>query len=41
MESRARELRRRLATGESKTALAGELGISRQTLYRYLAGAGK
>src|SRR5579875_2714515 len=31
----AKELRRRVAAGESKTALAGELGISRQTLYRY------
>ena len=37
----AKELRRRVAEGESKTALAGELGISRQTLYRYAAGAGK
>jgi len=37
----AKELRRRVAVGESKTALAGELGISRQTLYRYAAGAGK
>lgn len=37
----AKELRRRVAAGESKTALAGELGISRQTLYRYAAGAGK
>ena len=36
----AQELRRRFATGESKTALAGELGISRQTLFRYAAGAG-
>ena len=37
----AKELRRRVVVGESKTALAGELGISRQTLYRYGAGAGK
>ncbi len=37
----AKDLRRRVAAGESKTALAGELGISRQTLYRYAAGAGK
>ncbi len=37
----AKELRRRVAAGESRTALAGELGISRQTLYRYAAGAGK
>lgn len=39
--AQAKELRRRVATGESKTALAGELGISRQTLYRYAAGAGR
>ncbi len=39
--SQAKDLRRRVAAGESKTALAGELGISRQTLYRYVAGAGK
>jgi DNA invertase Pin-like site-specific DNA recombinase len=39
--TQAKELRRRFATGESKTALANELGISRQTLYRYAAGAGK
>lgn len=39
--AQAKELRRRVASGESKTALAGELGISRQTLYRYAAGAGK
>jgi len=39
--AQAKELRRRVAAGESKTALAGELGISRQTLYRYAAGAGK
>ena len=38
--AQANELRRRVATGESKTALASELGISRQTLYRYAAGAG-
>ena len=31
----------RVAAGESKMAVAGELGISRQTLYRYAAGAGK
>lgn len=31
----AEQLRRRVAAGESKTALARELGISRQTLYRY------
>lgn len=39
--AQAKELRRRVVAGESKTALAGELGISRQTLYRYAAGAGK
>ena len=39
--AQAKELRRRVAAGGSKTALAGELGISRQTLYRYVAGAGK
>ena len=39
--AQAKDLRRRVAAGESKTALAGELGISRQTLYRYAAGAGK
>ncbi len=38
--TQAEELRRRVATGESKTALASELGISRQTLYRYAAGPG-
>jgi DNA invertase Pin-like site-specific DNA recombinase len=39
--AQAKELRRRVAAGESKTALAVELGISRMTLYRYVAGAGK
>ena len=37
----AKELLRRVNAGESKTALAGELGISRMTIYRYAAGAGK
>lgn len=37
----AKELCRRVAAGESKTALAGEFGVSRQTLYRYIEGAGK
>ncbi len=32
---RAEELRRRVATGEKKTALAREFGISRETLYQY------
>ena len=39
--AQAKDLRRRVAAGESKTALAGELGISRMTLYRYAAGGGK
>ena len=38
--AQADELRRRVGAGESRTALASELGISRQTLYRYAAGAG-
>ena len=38
--TQAKELRRRFAIGEPKAALAKELGISRQTLYRYAAGAG-
>src|ERR1700712_1297100 len=38
---RAQELRRRVASGESKTAIALEFGIARQTLYRYVAGEGK
>ena len=39
--AQAKELRRRVDAGESKTALAVELGISRQTIYRYAAGAGQ
>ena len=39
--AQAMELRRRVADGEAKTLLAVELAISRQTLYRYLAGTGK
>ncbi len=39
--SKAKELRRRVASGESKTAIALEFGIARQTLYRYVAGGGK
>lgn len=31
--AQAKELRLRVADGESKTAVAGDLGISRQTLY--------
>ena len=37
----AKELCRRVALRESKTKLATEFGISRQTLYRYVAEAGK
>jgi DNA invertase Pin-like site-specific DNA recombinase len=33
--TRAAELRRRVADGDSKAALAREFGISRDTLYRY------
>ncbi len=39
--AQAKELCLRVAEGESKTALAGEFRVSRQTLYRYIAGAGK
>jgi len=38
--ARAKELRSRVTVGESKTKLAVEFGISRQTLYRYVAGEG-
>ncbi len=38
--ARAKELCSRVVAGESKTKLAGEYEISRQTLYRYVAGAG-
>jgi DNA invertase Pin-like site-specific DNA recombinase len=34
--SRAAELRRRVALGDSKAGLAREFGISRDTLYRYV-----
>jgi DNA invertase Pin-like site-specific DNA recombinase len=34
--ARAGELRRRVADGDSKAALAREFGISRDTLYRYV-----
>jgi DNA invertase Pin-like site-specific DNA recombinase len=37
--ARGTELRERAATGESKAGLAREFGISRDTLYRYLAVA--
>lgn len=39
--AQSKYLKRRVAAGESKTALAGELGISRMTLYRYITRAGK
>ncbi len=39
--AQAKELRQRVNAGESKTALAGELGISRMSVYRYAAGVGK
>ncbi len=39
--AQSKELCRRVAEGESKTALAGEFAVSRQTLYRYIEGAGK
>ena len=32
----AAQLRQRVETGEGKTRLASEFGISRQTLYKYL-----
>ncbi|WP_258725229.1 recombinase family protein [Cellulomonas sp. NS3] len=36
---RAQQLRERAATGEPKSALAKEFGISRETLYNYLRAA--
>ncbi len=39
--AQAKDLCRRVALGESKTKLAEELSISRQTLYRYVAEAGQ
>jgi DNA invertase Pin-like site-specific DNA recombinase len=39
--AQTKELCRRVAEGESKTTLAGEFRVSRQTLYRYIEGAGK
>ena len=39
--AQAKELRRRVAAGESKTALARELGVARMTIYRYAEGARK
>jgi DNA invertase Pin-like site-specific DNA recombinase len=34
-QTQASELRKRLAKGESVTALAAEYGVSRQTVYNY------
>ena len=39
--AQAKEVRRRVAAGESKTALARELGVARMTIYRYAEGAGR
>ena len=39
--TQAKELCLRAAAGESKTVLAGVFDVSQQTLYRYIAGAGK
>lgn len=38
---RVKELKSRAAAGEKKTALAREFGISRETVYTYIAGADK
>ncbi|MBY0455905.1 MAG: recombinase family protein [Gemmataceae bacterium] len=38
-DERARELCRRIASGEKKSSLAREYGISRETLYQYLRQA--
>jgi len=35
-ETQAKELRRRAAAGEKKAKLARELGVSRETIYKYL-----
>ena len=37
--AKAAELQRRATEGDSKTALARELGISRETVYQYLRNA--
>lgn len=34
--AQATDLLKRIATGESKTALAKELGLTRDTIYRYM-----
>jgi DNA invertase Pin-like site-specific DNA recombinase len=36
LQAEVAELRRRIATGMSKSQVAREFGISRQTLYQYL-----
>ena len=38
-DAKAAELQRRATEGDSKTALARELGISRETVYQYLRNA--
>ena len=38
---RVQELRKRAASGEKKTALAREFGVSRETVYSYLGGSEK
>ena len=38
-QTQAAEMRERLAAGESVTALAGDFGVSRQTIYNYRATA--
>ena len=39
--AQASDLLRRIAQGESKTLLAQELGVTRDTIYQYMARAGK
>ena len=39
--AQAADLLRRVAKGESKTRLAQELGVTRDTIYQYMARAGK
>ena len=39
--AQAAELLRRVATGESKTLLAQEFGVTRDTVYQYMARAGE
>ena len=39
--AQAKETRRRVAAGESKTALARELGVARITIYRCAEGSSK